>query len=153
MKAPAFALQDQNGKKHTLAQYRGRWVVLYAYPKDDTPGCTKEACGFRDTMGEFAKRGIVVLGISKDSVASHKKFTEKYHLPFTLLADPNHTLLEALGAWGKKTFMGRSFIGTLRRTYIVSPHGEIVKAYPNVTPATHAAEVLADLDVLMKRSS
>ncbi len=146
-------MQDQNGKKHTLAQYRGRWVVLYAYPKDDTPGCTKEACGFRDTMGEFAKRGVVVLGISKDSVASHKKFTEKYHLPFTLLADPNHTLLEALGAWGKKTFMGRSFMGSLRRTYIVSPHGEIVKAYPNVTPATHAAEVLVDLDVLMKRSS
>ena len=150
MNALDFSLVDQDGKIHRLADYRGRWVVLYAYPRDDTPGCTKETCGFRDEMDEFTKRGVVVLGISKDSVVSHAKFSQKYHLPFTLLADPEHKLLETLGAWGRKTFMGRSFMGTLRRTYIINPKGEIVKEYPNVTPETHAEEVLADLDRLMQ---
>lgn len=145
-----FALTDQDGKKQSLGDYRGRWVVLYAYPRDDTPGCTTEACGFCDASAAFAKRGVVVLGVSKDGVASHKNFAEKYHLPFPLLSDPEHTLLEVLGAWGKKTFMGRSFMGTLRRTYIVSPEGKIVKDYPTVAPATHAAQVLADLDRLMR---
>lgn len=124
-----------------LADYRGKWVVVYAYPRDDTPGCTKEACGFRDATSEFAKRGVVVIGVSKDSVASHKKFSQKYHLPFTLLSDPEHKLLEALGAWGKKT---------LRRTFIFNPKGEIVKTYPNVTSVTHASQVLVDLDRLMR---
>lgn len=145
-----IVLIDQDGKKQSLADYRGKWVVVYAYPRDDTPGCTKEACGFRDAIAEFAKRGVVVIGVSKDSVASHKKFVQKYHLQFTLLSDPDHRLLEALGAWGKKTFMGRSFEGTLRRTFIFNPTGKIVKTYPNVTPATHASQVLVDLDRLMR---
>ncbi|MBI4066449.1 peroxiredoxin [Candidatus Gottesmanbacteria bacterium] len=153
MHAPDFSLQDQGGKTHRLADYRGRWLVLYSYPKDDTPGCTKEACGFRDAMGAFTKLGIVVLGISKDSVALHKRFAQKYNLPFSLLSDPEHKALEALGAWGKKAFMGRTFMGTLRRTYIINPKGEIVKEYPNVTPATHAAEVLTDFDLLMREAS
>lgn len=135
---------------HRFVDYRGKWVVVYAYPKDDTPGCTKEACGFREAMGEFATRGVVVLGVSKDSVASHKKFAKKYRLPFTLLSDPDHRVLASLGAWGKKTFMGRSFEGTLRRTYIINPEGRIVKEYPNVILATHAADVLADLGDLMQ---
>lgn len=149
MKTPYFSLADQDGKIRRLEDYRGQWVVLYAYPRDDTPGCTNEACGFRDAMGEFTKRGAVVLGISKDSVTSHAKFVQKYHLPYPLLSDPEHTVLEALGAWGKKAFMGRSFMGTMRRTYILNPFGTIVKEYPHVTPAAHARTVLDDLDRLI----
>ncbi len=148
--APDFSLPDQSGKIHSLSDYKGRWLVIYFYPKDDTPGCTKEACSFRDFAGDLASLGVSVLGISKDTVSSHKKFAEKYSLGFPLLSDPDTTVIQAYGAWGKKTFMGRSFLGTKRMTYIVNPEGTIVKIYDTVKPDKHAEEVLKDIDVLMK---
>jgi peroxiredoxin Q/BCP len=148
MKIPSFFLPDQNGVMHSLSDYKGKWVVIYFYPKDDTPGCTKEACAFRDHIQEFIKRGVVILGISKDSVASHKKFAEKYNLPFTLLSDPDHKVIEAFGAWGTKKFMGREFVGIRRNSYLIDPAGEIVKTYEGVNPLAHAKAVLADIDVL-----
>ncbi len=148
MNAPLFSLLDQNGKHHALAAYTGSWVVVYFYPKDNTPGCTKEACGFRDRGAEYTKRGIVVLGISKDSVASHKKFADKYHLTFPILSDEDHAVAEAYGAWGVKKFMGREFTGVLRNTYLIHPNGEIVKSYIGVNPLVHAAEIVHDTDVL-----
>ncbi len=149
MKTPSFFLPDQDGKTHSMSDYRGKWVVVYFYPKDDTPGCTKEACGFRDFGADFAKRGVVILGISKDSVESHKKFADKYKLTFPLLADVDHKVAESFGAWGVKKFMGREFTGVLRNTYIINPTGEIVKMYEGVNPLVHAKEVLADLPGLM----
>ncbi len=151
MNAPAFSLQDQNSKLHALSDYAGKWVIVYFYPKDDTPGCTKEACSFQDHGAELAKRGVVILGISKDTVASHKKFAVKYNLTFPLLADPEHTVIEAFGAWGVKKFMGREFVGTRRNTYLINPTGEIVKTYEGVNPLTHAKEILADLDTFQKK--
>ena len=148
MNTPTFSLPDQDGNIHTLSQYKGKWLVLYFYPKDDTPGCTKEACGFRDRGVEYTKRGIVVLGISKDSVESHKKFADKYHLTFPLLADVDHKVIEAYGAWGVKKFMGREFTGVLRNTYLINPKGEIVKSYIGVNPLIHSSEILQDLDNL-----
>ena len=148
MKAPIFSLPDQTGKVHKLSDYTGKWVVLYFYPKDDTPGCTREACSFRDMSSEYTKRGIVVLGISKDSVASHKKFAEKYHLNFPILSDTTHKTIEAYGAWGTKKFMGREFTGTLRNTYLINPDGEIVKTYLGVNPLIHAGEILKDFAAL-----
>ncbi|MBI4058470.1 thioredoxin-dependent thiol peroxidase [Candidatus Gottesmanbacteria bacterium] len=148
MKAPVFSLQNQDGKTSSLTDYLGKWVVVYFYPKDDTPGCTKEACGFRDVYKEFMNRNIVVLGISKDTNDSHQKFAKKYRLPFPLLADPEHKVIEAYGAWGRKKFMGREFFGTLRRTYLVDPKGEIVKTYTQVSPFTHANQILKDFDSL-----
>jgi len=146
MKAPDFKLPDQEGKNHSLSDYLGWWLVLYFYPKDFTPGCTKEACAFRDASQEFDKRGVKIVGISKDTVALHKKFAEKYHLSFPLLADPEHQVIEAYGAWGKKKFMGREFFGTLRSTFLINPEGEIVKEYKNVNPTTHSSEILQDLE-------
>lgn len=148
MKAPIFRLPDQTGKLHSLSDYKGKWLVVYFYPKDDTPGCTKEACGFRDRGQEYTKRGLVVLGISKDSIESHKKFAEKYHLAFPLLSDVEHKVIEAFGAWGVKKFMGREFTGVLRNTYIIDTKGEIIKSYIGVNPLVHSDEILRDLDTL-----
>jgi thioredoxin-dependent peroxiredoxin len=145
MKAQSFTLPDENGKMHNLSDYKDKWVVLYFYPKDDTPGCTKEACNFRDSLAELKKFGAIILGISKDSVASHKKFVEKYHLTFPLLSDESKSTIQAYGAWGKKKFLGKEFEGTLRKTYLISPDGEIKKVYNDVNPTVHATEILADL--------
>lgn len=139
MKAPDFSLPDQDGKFHSLSDYKGKWLVVYFYPKDDTPGCTKEACSFRDNLEEFQKRGVAIVGISKDSVESHKKFSEKFHLPFPILADPQHRTIEAYGAWEK---------GTLRNTYLINPEGEIVKTYEKVDPLIHVGQILRDFDTM-----
>ena len=143
-KAPDFILPDQDGKMHSLKSYRGRWVLLYFYPKDFTGGCTKEACGIRDEFRNFEKSKIVVLGISVDSVESHKKFRKKYGLPFTLLSDEDKKVTGAYGVWAKKSFMGRSYMGTLRQSFLIDPQGKIVTVYEKVKPETHAKEVLAD---------
>jgi peroxiredoxin Q/BCP len=147
-KAPAFTLPDQDGKKHKLSDYLGQWVLLYFYPKDNTPGCTKEACTIRDVWSEFKKAGIVVLGVSKDSVASHKKFADKFELPFTLLADVDHKVIEKYEAWKPKTMFGKEFLGIVRMSYLINPQGKIVKVYPKVKPAAHADEVLRDVKEL-----
>lgn len=143
--APDFTLEDQDGVSHTLSSYQGKHVLLYFYPKDDTPGCTKEACAIRDAWPDFKKVDAVVFGISADSVASHKKFAEKFGLPFTLLADPEKKAVSAYGVWGLKKFMGREYEGITRTSFLISPDGTIKKVYENVKPEQHAAEVLADL--------
>ena len=145
MQAPDFKLPDQEGQNHSLSDYQGKWLVLYFYPKDFTPGCTKEACTFRDSNRGFGKRGVKIVGISKDTVASHKKFAEKYKLKFPLLSDTEHEVIEAYGAWGKKKFMGREFYGIIRSTVLINPKGEIVKEYKNVNPLVHSSEILKDL--------
>ncbi len=144
-KAPPFTLLDQKGDTHTLADYAGAWVLLYFYPKDDTPGCTKEACAFRDHFPAFKKLEATVFGISVDSVKSHAKFAEKFTLPFTLLADPEKTMVNAYGVWGKKKFMGREYLGTMRTSFLIDPKGTIAKIYDQVKPELHAEEVVADL--------
>ncbi len=143
--APDFTLPDQNGKEHSLSDYRGKWVLLYFYPKDDTPGCTKEACALRDNFPDFKKLGIAVLGVSVDSVSRHKKFEEKYKLPFTLLADAEKKVVNLYGVWAKKKFMGKEYDGTLRTSFLINPEGKIAKVYENVKPELHAQEVLADM--------
>lgn len=143
--APDFALQDQEEVLHNLSDYRGKKVVLYFYPKDDTPGCTKEACSFRDSFGDFRKNGLVVLGVSKDSISSHAKFQEKYSLPFPLLSDTDTTVIKAYEAWGPKKYMGRDYEGVLRITYIIDEEGKILKAYEKVKPQDHAQEILEDI--------
>lgn len=147
--ADDFSLPDQEGTLHSLSQYRGKWVILFFYPKDDTPGCTKEACNFRDSFAQLQSCGAVILGVSKDSVASHKKFAEKYHLNFPILSDEKKEVIERYNAWGKKTFMGREFEGTLRMTYLINPKREIQKIYEKVNPLIHAGEILADLKTLI----
>jgi len=147
-KAPAFTLPDKDGKSHALKDYAGQWVLIYFYPKDDTPGCTTEACTLRDAHPEFRKLDAVVLGVSKDSEKSHGKFAEKYGLPFTLLSDPSAETIKAYGAWQMKKFMGREFMGIARMSCLIDPDGKIAKVYPNVKPAEHAKEVLADIDAL-----
>jgi len=143
--APDFSLQDENGTLHRLSEYRGKPVVLYFYPKDDTPGCTTEACAFRDDYSDYEGSGVVILGVSPDSPKSHKKFKEKYQLPFALLADEDHQVCELYGAWGRKKFMGREYDGVLRSTFVIGADGEIKKVFENVKPAGHSAEVLAAL--------
>jgi peroxiredoxin Q/BCP len=143
-KAPSFTLPDQNGVLRSLNDYLGKWVLLYFYPKDDTPGCTKEACGFRDIADQYSKNGIVVIGISKDSVTSHMKFAEKYHLTYTLLSDESKKVIESYGAWGEKKFMGKSFTGVKRISFLIDPQQKIRKSYLSVNPFTHANSVLAD---------
>jgi peroxiredoxin Q/BCP len=123
-------------------------VLVYFYPRDDTPGCTVEACGLRDAAGRYAKRGVQVLGISADSSKSHRKFADKFRLPFALLADEEKSVIRAYGAWGRKKFMGREFDGILRRSFLVDPTGKIAKVYPKVSPEGHADEVLADVEAL-----
>ena len=145
MKAPEFSLPDQDGITHTLAQYRGKWVIVYFYPKDATPGCTKEACTFRDGREFLQNAGAVVLGVSKDSVASHKKFALKHNLDFTLLSDESTETIKAYGSWGKKKFMGREYDGIKRNTYLIDPSGDIIKVYENVNPISHAGEVFKDI--------
>lgn len=148
--APAFSLPDQDGKTHALKEYAGQWVLLYFYPKDDTPGCTIEACTIRDQFKDFKKIGAEVIGISTDSVKSHKKFALAYELPFTLLADENKEMVGEYGVFGEKKFMGRTYMGTKRMSFLVDPKGKIAKVYEKVKPLTHAAEVIADLKVLKK---
>ena len=145
MAAPDFILPDQDGKAHALSDYRGQWVLLYFYPKDDTPGCTKEACGIRDAFPHFEDLNIKVLGVSADSIGSHKRFTQKYQLPFTLLADTHKKVINHYGVWGKKSFMGREHEGTLRTSFLIDPTGTIEKIYVDVRPEKHADEVLRDL--------
>lgn len=152
MKARVFTLPDQEGKMHTLSEYKGKWVVVYFYPKDDTPGCTKEACSFRDNISKLHEKGVVVLGISKDSPKSHKKFAEKYHLNFALLSDESKDVMKVYNAWGMKKFMGREYEGTFRNTYLISPQGEIQKVYEKVNPLTHVKEILSDLESLQLKT-
>lgn len=140
--APAFKTTDANGETVSLKELKGQKVVLYFYPKDDTPGCTKEACSFRDAWGKFKKQGITVLGVSPDSEASHKKFETKYKLPFTLLADKDHAIADAYGVWGEKKFMGRTYMGVLRTTFLIDEKGKIKKVFEKVKPEDHASEVL-----------
>jgi len=148
--APAFSLPDQEDKKHSLSHHKGRWVFLYFYPKDDTPGCTKEACGIRDVYGNLTKAGLRVFGVSVDSVESHKKFAEKYHLPFTLLSDADKETVKAYNVWGKKKFLGREYLSTLRTSFLINPEGRIAKIYENVKPENHAKEILDDFKALKR---
>jgi peroxiredoxin Q/BCP len=141
-KAPEFSTKNTNGETVRLKDLRGQKVVLYFYPKDDTPGCTKEACSFRDAFADFKKRGIEVLGVSADSEASHKKFTAKYKLPFTLLVDTDHAISDAYGVYGEKKFMGRTYLGIKRMTFLIDEKGKIKKIYEKVKPEEHAREVL-----------
>ncbi len=141
--APDFEASDQNGRTIRLSDLRGKKVILYFYPKDDTPGCTKEACGFRDAYQALQAAGYVVLGVSADDVASHKRFAEKYNLPFSLLADPERKIIKAYGAWGTKNMYGKTYEGTLRVTYIIDENGHIAAVFPKVKPETHAQEILA----------
>jgi peroxiredoxin Q/BCP len=143
--APDFTLVSDSGDEVTLSSLRGRPVVLYFYPKDDTPGCTAQACGIRDAYGEFEQAGAIVLGVSPDSVGKHVKFKQKYDLPFTLLADPEHALAERYGVWGEKKYMGRSYMGVSRTTFVIGADGTVVKVMEQVKPATHADDVLAAL--------
>lgn len=144
-KAPDFSLPDQDGKKHKLSDYKGSWVLLYFYPKDFTPGCTKEACGIRDNFAGFGKIGAEVLGVSADSVESHKKFAQKHQLPFRLLADEEKQVVKLYEVWQRKKIMGREFFGTKRTSFLIDPAGKVAKIYKTVKPAVHAQEVLQDL--------
>lgn len=141
-KAPDFTLPDQNGTLHGLEEYRGKKVVLYFYPKDNTPGCTKQACGFGEHYPQFQEKGAVVLGVSKDSVASHKKFEEKYGLPFTLLSDPELAAIQAYDVWQEKNMYGKKTMGVVRTTYLIDEEGVIVKALGKVKAAENPAQML-----------
>jgi peroxiredoxin Q/BCP len=143
--APEFTATTNGGGKVSLSDFRGKNVILYFYPRDDTPGCTKEACAFRDEFAAFKKKGAVVLGVSIDSAKSHDKFVEKYKLPFTLVSDEDKAIVQAYGAWGQKSFMGRKYEGTYRVTFLIGPDGRIKKVWPAVKPAEHPQEVLAAL--------
>jgi len=144
--APAFTAPAKGGGKLSLADFMGKNVVLFFYPKDDTPGCTKEACAFRDCFGALQLKGAAVLGVSVDSVKSHEKFAKKFKLPFTLVADEDRKIVQAYGVWGEKSFMGRNYLGTHRVTFLIGPDGRIKKIWPKVKPEEHAEEVLAALD-------
>jgi peroxiredoxin Q/BCP len=143
--APDFSLNDSEGNKRTLADYRGKWLVLYFYPKDETPGCTTEACSLRDARDDIAALGAEIVGISRDDASSHEKFKAKHTLGFTLLSDPDHATMDAYGAWGKKMF-GQE--GVLRKTFIINPAGEVVKVYGRVTPLGHGEQIIADIKAL-----
>jgi thioredoxin-dependent peroxiredoxin len=143
--APEFTLKDENGVERSLKDFRGQPVVLYFYPKDDTPGCTTEACNFRDDYHVYAENGVTILGVSPDSPKSHTKFKEKFHLPFTLLADEGHKIADAYGVWGPKKFMGKEYEGIYRTTFLIGPDGQIVKVFENVKPDGHSKEVLEAL--------
>lgn len=144
-KAPTFLLPDQDGVIHTLEQYLGKKVLIYFYPKDDTPGCTTEACNFRDGYQSFQDMGLVILGVSADSVKSHKKFTDKFTLQFPLLSDETHTVCEAYGVWGLKKFMGREYMGIERSSFLIDEQGVIIKIYESVKAKDHANEVTSDI--------
>jgi thioredoxin-dependent peroxiredoxin len=145
-KAPDFSAATDGGKKLKLSDLRGKPVVLYFYPKDNTSGCTTQACGIRDAWSEFERAGAVVLGVSPDGVASHVRFRADFELPFNLLADPDHVAAETYGVWQQKTRRGRTYMGIVRSTFLIDPDGNVVKALYNVTPATHADDVLAILN-------
>lgn len=142
-KAPAFTLPDQDGNKVKLSDFRGRKVVLYFYPKDNTSGCTTQACGLRDRIDEFDARGAVILGVSPDSAKSHTKFREKHDLPFTLLADVEHAVAEKYGVWQEKSMYGRKYWGIVRTTFVIDEDGRVEQVLPRVKPAAHAEQVLA----------
>lgn len=144
-KAPDFTLSDQDGKSHSLSDYRGTKVILYFYPKDNTAGCTKQACGFRDRYPQIREKGAVVLGVSKDSVKSHKNFEEKQQLPFTILSDEDATVIQLYDAWKEKSMYGRKYMGTERTTYLISEDGVILKAYGKVKAADNPQQMLEDL--------
>ena len=144
-KAPDFTLQDQDGVPHSLEQYRGRKVILYFYPKDSTPGCTKQACSYTERLPQIREAGAVVLGVSKDSVASHRKFADKYGLAFTLLADPERQVIKAYDVWKEKKNYGKVSMGVVRATYVIGPDGTVEAVMPKVKPDTNAAEILAAL--------
>jgi thioredoxin-dependent peroxiredoxin len=148
--APLFSLLDQDEQTHTLKTERGKWVLLYFYPKDDTPGCTTEACTIADIYKDFKRMGVTVFGMSKDKPKSHKKFAEKYQLPFTLLSDPTMETMAKYGAAVEKKMYGKTVRGTNRISYLINPEGKIAKAYPEVDPANHALELLADIKQLKK---
>ncbi|HTB83577.1 MAG TPA: thioredoxin-dependent thiol peroxidase [Candidatus Sulfotelmatobacter sp.] len=143
--APEFSVPTSGGGNVSLADFKGKNVVLYFYPRDDTPGCTKEACAFRDGFAAFKKKGAVILGVSPDSVKKHDKFVEKFNLPFTLLADEDKKIVNAYGVWGEKSFMGRKYMGVYRVTFLIGGDGRIKKIWPSVKPDEHADEVLAAL--------
>lgn len=145
-KAPDFTLKNQEGQEVSLSQFAGKRVVLYFYPRDNTPGCTRQACGFAQNYEGFTQRDVVVIGVSKDSVASHLKFAQKYELPFVLLADPDLEAIQAYGVWQEKKLYGKVSMGVVRTTYIINPQGVIEKVMPKVKPDTNAAEILAYLD-------
>jgi thioredoxin-dependent peroxiredoxin len=151
-KAPNFKLPDEKGDLHELASYRGKYLLLYFYPKDDTPGCTKEACAIRDDYSKYKRLGIKVLGISIDSAKSHQKFKDKYDLPFTLLSDEDKKVVRRYDSWGKKKFMGKEYEGTLRNSFLIGKDGVIKKIYTNVIPEKHAEEVLADLKEIVGKT-
>ena len=144
-KAPEFSLPDQNGNIHTLEEYRGKKVILYFYPKDNTPGCSKQACGFGELYPQFVEKGAVVLGVSKDSVASHKRFEEKYALPFTLLSDTELSCIQAYDVWKEKKMYGKVSMGVVRTTYLIDENGIIEKAYDKVKAADNPAQMLGEL--------
>lgn len=145
-KAPDFTLKNQEGQEVSLSQFAGKRVVLYFYPRDNTPGCTRQACGFAQNYEGFTRRDVVVIGVSKDSVASHLKFAQKYELPFVLLSDPDLEAIQAYGVWQEKKLYGKVSMGVVRTTYIIDPQGVIEKVMPKVKPDTNAAEILAYLD-------
>lgn len=144
-RAPEFTAIANDGREVSLADFKGKNVILYFYPRDDTPGCTKEACAFRGEFAAFEKKGAAVLGVSTDSAKSHGKFVQKYKLPFLLLADEDKHIVQAYGVWGEKKFLGRNYLGTHRVTFLIGPDGKIRKIWPMVKPAEHAREVLAAL--------
>jgi peroxiredoxin Q/BCP len=141
-RAPAFTAPDQHGEPISLDGLGGKWVVLYFYPRDNTPGCTKEACSFRDANAELSRAGAVVLGVSGDSAASHSKFAEAFALPFSLLVDSDHAIARAYGAWGVKKNYGREYEGIIRSTFLIAPDGAVARVWPSVKPADHGEEVL-----------
>lgn len=143
--APDFSLPDETGALRRLSDFRGKPVVLYFYPKDDTPGCTTEACNFRDDYSAYQQAGVVILGVSPDNPASHARFKAKYGLPFTLLSDVDHKVCELYGVWGLKKFMGREYDGVFRTTFVIDEQGKVIKVFENVKPAQHSLEVLAAL--------
>lgn len=145
--APEFTLPDQEGKMHSLSDYKGKKVLVYFYPKDDTPGCTTEACNFRDGYEDFQKMGLVILGVSKDSIKSHKKFADKFSLPFPLLSDESGEMVEKYDSWGKKKFMGREYLGIFRNSFLIDEEGKIIKIYKEVKAKEHAREIKGDVGI------
>jgi peroxiredoxin Q/BCP len=148
--APSFEAPDQDGVGRSLSEFQGSWVLLYFYPKDDTPGCTAEACGLRDAFAELKALDLTIVGVSVDDVKSHKKFAEKYHLPFTLLADEKQEIVNVYGVWQEKSMYGKTYMGTQRASFLIDPRGIVRKAYPKVKPEEHAAEIRKDLEDLSR---
>lgn len=146
--APDFLLPDQEGTMHSLSEYKGKWIVLYFYPKDDTPGCTAEACSFRDARTELQQKGLEVIGVSVDPVKSHATFAKKYELPFTLLSDEEKKTVADYGVWAEKSMYGKTYMGILRTTFLIDPAQRIASVYEKVTPEEHAGLILRDFDAL-----